>query len=53
MLDSRKMSEQEGHLMGNNKSTIPIFLTVLFLLFIFTGFPGTSISADEVTDKED
>jgi hypothetical protein len=46
------MSEQEGHLMGNNISTIPIFLTVLFLLFIFTGFPGISISANEGTGKE-
>ena len=29
-----------------------IFLAVLFMLFIFAGLPGTSISADEAAGKE-
>ena len=37
--------------MSNNKSTTPIFLAVLFMLFIFAGLPGTLISADEAVGK--
>jgi hypothetical protein len=44
------MSE-EMLLMGNNKT--PIFLAFLFMLFIFAGFPGTSISEDEAASKKE
>jgi hypothetical protein len=36
--------------MGDNKSSI--FLAVLLVLFIMACLPGTSISADETTDKQ-
>ena len=39
--------------MGNNKSAITIFLTVLFMLFIFVGLPGTSISVEQVVGKQE
>ena len=38
-------------LMGNNKT--PIFLTVLFVLFIMGGLPPTSISADEAVGRKE
>ncbi len=38
--------------MRNNKRTTHIFLAVLFMLFIFAGLPGTSISADSPAGKE-
>ena len=38
-------------LMGNNKT--PIFLAVLFVLFIMGGFPPTSISADEAVGRKE
>lgn len=37
--------------MDDNKRTAPICLAVLFILCVFAGFPGTSISADEATQK--
>jgi len=40
-------------LVGNNKSTVPVFLAVLFMLFIMAGLPGTSISADEDAGKQE
>ena len=39
--------------MGNNKSAITIFLTVLFMLFIFVGLPGTSISVEQAVGKQE
>ena len=36
--------------MRNNEA--PIILAILFILFIFIGFPGTSISADEAAGKK-
>ena len=39
--------------MGNIKSTTPIFLAALFMLFIVAGVPGTSISADEAVGKKE
>ena len=39
--------------MGNNKSTVPVSLVVLFMLFIMAGLPGTSISADEDAGKQE
>ena len=39
--------------MGNIKSTTPIFLAALFMLFIVAGVPGTSISADEAVGKQE
>jgi hypothetical protein len=39
--------------MGYNKNTIPIFLAVLFVLFIFVGFLITSISANETVGKKE
>jgi hypothetical protein len=37
--------------MGNNED--PIILAILFILFIFIGFPGTSISAYEAAGKKE
>jgi hypothetical protein len=39
--------------MGNNKSAITIFLTVLFMLFIFVGLPETSISVEQAVGKQE
>ncbi len=39
--------------MRNNKRTNQTFLAVLFMMFIFAGFPGTSISADEAAGKKE
>ena len=39
--------------MRNNKSTTPVFLAVLFVLFIRASLPGTSISADEAAAKKE
>ena len=39
--------------MGSNKRTISIFLTVLFMLFIFAGLPATSLSAEKVAGKQE
>jgi hypothetical protein len=39
--------------MGNNKSAITILLTAFFMLFIFVGFPGTSISLEQAVGKQD
>jgi hypothetical protein len=38
--------------MRHNKSTPHLFLAVLFMLFIFAGLPGTSISADEAVKQQ-
>ena len=37
--------------MRNNKRTTHIFLAVFFILFIFAGLPGTSISVDSPADR--
>jgi hypothetical protein len=39
--------------MRNNKRTNTIFLAVLFMLFIFSGLPVTSISANEHGGKKE
>lgn len=39
--------------MSNNKRTTPVFLAVLFMLFIVVCLPGTSISADEAAGKKE
>ena len=39
--------------MGNDKKTIPIFLVVIFTLFIFVVFSGTAISTDKTTGKKE
>jgi hypothetical protein len=36
----------------NNKSTITIHLTALFILLIFIGFPGRSMSAEQAVGKQ-
>ena len=38
--------------MRHKKSTTPIILAVLFMLFIFVGVPGMSISADEAVKQQ-
>jgi hypothetical protein len=40
-------------MMGSNKRTISIFLTVLFMLFIFAGLPATSLSVEKVSGKQE
>ena len=39
--------------MGNSKSITIVILAVLLTMFIFAGFPGTSISADKAVDKKE
>ncbi|MFH1628999.1 MAG: DUF4907 domain-containing protein [Pseudomonadota bacterium] len=39
--------------MRNNNRTTHIVLEVLLMLFIFTGIPGTSISAEEAAGKKE
>ena len=39
--------------MESNKRTISIFLTVLFMLFIFAGLPATSLSAEKIAGKQE
>ena len=39
--------------MGNNKSAITVLLTALFMLFIFVGIPGTSISVEKAVGKQE
>ena len=39
--------------MANNKSTTLILLVVLFMMFIFVGLPGTSISAEQAVGKQE
>ena len=38
--------------MRNNRRTIPIFFAVLYILLIFAGLPGASISSDASGNKE-
>ena len=39
--------------MGSNKRRISIFLTVLFMLFIFAGLPATALSVEKVAGKQE
>jgi len=39
--------------MGSNKRTIFIFLTLLFMFFIFAGLPATSLSIEKMADKQE
>ena len=39
--------------MGSNIRTISIFLTVLFMLFIFAGLPAKSLAVEKVADKQE
>ena len=41
------------YIMGSNKRAISIFLTVLFMLFIFAGLPATSLAIEKVAGKQE
>jgi hypothetical protein len=41
------------YMMGSNKRTISIFLTVLFILVMLAGFPATSLSVEKVAGKQE
>jgi hypothetical protein len=40
-------------IMGNNKRTISIFLTLLMMLFIFAGLPATSLSIEKISGNKE